>query len=292
MRRIIPTLFVLVGPCFALGDDQPLKTPDWLGPLPHEHDNQATADAIHAHNSYDANASFGAVVGHYESELHNASVVGVTFSEGADGKGGALIRASQKSLSCSVQIRSDSATQTHVDVDCVLPEPERSSLSSSAPAKFPTGVPAVTEPHRPGKWQVSESKSPFDDSHTVVMSLAAENRITGWLATSLPQLLLRCKEGQTEVFIATGMPASVEFGEYHTVRLRYDTEAPTSTVMNQSTDNKSLFFVDPMPSILRMWKAQTLVVGFTPFNASPVTVRFELSGLSTAIQPLRKACGW
>jgi hypothetical protein len=90
------------------------------------------------------------------------------------------------------------------------------------------------------------------------------------------------------------MPATVEVGEFerHTVRLRYDDDAATSVVMAQSTDNKALFFPDPMSSIIRMWSAQMLLVGFTPFNASPVMIRFDVSGLPFAIQPLREACGW
>jgi hypothetical protein len=138
------------------------------------------------------------------------------------------------------------------------------------------------------------SKSQFDDSRTVVLSLGAENRIQGWLATAVPQLLLRCREGRTEMFVAVGMPATVEPGEFerHTVRLRYDDEAPISVVTNQSTDNKSLFFPDAISSIVRMWNSHILLVGFTPFNASPVTVRFDVSGLPLAVQPLREACGW
>jgi type VI secretion system protein VasI len=144
------------------------------------------------------------------------------------------------------------------------------------------------------KWHVSEAKSQFDDSRTVVLTLAADNRIKGWLATSTPQLILRCQERKTEVYIATGMPASVEYGEIrrHTVRLRYDDGVAKSMLMTQSTDNQALFFPNPVSNIRRMLSSQTLVVGFTPFNGSPVTIRFDVSDLASAIGPFRGVSRW
>jgi type VI secretion system protein VasI len=90
------------------------------------------------------------------------------------------------------------------------------------------------------------------------------------------------------------MAAAVEQGavDLHTVRLRYGNDAAFTILMSQSTDNRSLFFPDPMMKIIGMWNIQQLVVGFTPFNANPVAIRFDVSGLANAIQPLRDACGW
>jgi hypothetical protein len=174
----------------------------------------------------------------------------------------------------------------------------RHSLPSGAAAsisavKAPAPVQPVSEA-RPGKWRVSKSKSQFDDSPTVVLALRAENSIRGWLTTSIPVLFIRCQERRTEVYVATGMQASVESGgsNLHTVRLRYGDDAAYATPMSESTDNKSLFFIDPTNDIRRMWNVQSLLVGFTPFNANPVTIRFDVSGLPIAIQPLREACGW
>ncbi len=117
-----------------------------------------------------------------------------------------------------------------------------------------------------GKWRVSKSKSQFDDSQTVVLTLAAENSIKGWLATSIPQLILRCQEGRTKAYVVTGMPAAVEYGEVerHTVRLRYGEDAAFSVLMSQSTDNKSLFFPDPVMKIVGLWNVPVLLVGFIP----------------------------
>jgi type VI secretion system protein VasI len=128
----------------------------------------------------------------------------------------------------------------------------------------------------------------------VVLSIAEANPVSGWLATSVPRLYLRCQEKRTEAFIVTGMSASVETGAFqlHTVRLRYDEDAATSLLMSDSTNDKALFFPNSVAQVTRMLSAKTLLVGLTPFNASPVSFSFDLEGLATAIEPLREACGW
>jgi type VI secretion system protein VasI len=176
----------------------------------------------------------------------------------------------------------------------LVPIQEKLSIRTDLPAPSSSLKSAAAGTSQAGKWQVSEAKSKFDDSRTVVLRLAAENGIKGWLANSIPQLIVRCQERKTEVYVVTGMPASVEYGEFqrHTVRLRYDDDAAITITSSESTDNKALFIPDAMSSIRRMWTGHALVVGLTPFNANPVTIEFDISGLSSAIQPLREACGW
>jgi len=108
-------------------------------------------------------------------------------------------------------------------------------------AKSPARVDPINVA-QPGKWRLIKSKSQFDDSQTVVLSLLAENTIRGWLITSIPVLFLRCQEKRTEAYIATGMPASVETGgmDFHTVRVRFGDEAAVVTAMsNLRTTNPS-----------------------------------------------------
>jgi len=173
-------------------------------------------------------------------------------------------------------------------------------LPESAAAARASAMRVAVEQHLPqppagsGKWHVSETKSEFDDSRTVVLSLDAENAVSGWIATATPKLVLRCKEGKTEAYVVTGMPATVETGELqrHTVRIRYDDNAAATVLMAQSTDNKALFFPSPISSIRHMLGSRMLIVGFTPFNANPVTARFVVEGLEAAVKPLRASCRW
>ena len=126
--RLLPLAFLILTHARAV--DQPLQFPSWLTPFPHEHDDQSASGADRLHTGYDAGTLLG-VIGHYETVLHRAAEVGVTYREDGDGSGGAIFRASQNRTSCTVQIR-QAATQAHVEVDCVL-KPETKSVRVAAP---------------------------------------------------------------------------------------------------------------------------------------------------------------
>jgi hypothetical protein len=145
-----------------------------------------------------------------------------------------------------------------------------------------------------GKWQVFTSKSEFDNSTTVTLSLDAENYVEGWLTNTLPTLVLRCEEKEIDVFIDLGTSADVEYGLYDsaTVRVRFDQNQAIEMVTNESTDNEALFFSDPYGMIISLLQNREMVFGFTPFNADPVVTKFDLQGLAAVIEPLKQSCSW
>jgi len=150
---------------------------------------------------------------------------------------------------------------------------------------------------KPGKWKSTKSTSSFDDSETVVLSLAAENQIQAWPgSTSTPTLALRCKEGRFEAYIAAGMQGKLEFGQHGqdigvSMRGRYDQGETNRYLMSKSTDGRTFFFSNPNIEIVKMLVHSTLVLEFTPFNSNPVEMRFDLSGLSAVADNLH-TCGW
>jgi hypothetical protein len=153
-----------------------------------------------------------------------------------------------------------------------------------------------TRKEGPGNWHLSTSVSSFDDSRTVVLILSAGNQITGWPGiTNTPMLALRCKEGNVEAYVSTGMQAKLEFGQYGTdlgvsMRGRFDKDKPNYYLMSKSTDGKMFFFPNPIWEIKSMLDHSSLVLGFTPFNSNPVEMHFDLTGLGRVIKPLRDAC--
>jgi type VI secretion system protein VasI len=159
-----------------------------------------------------------------------------------------------------------------------------------------TIVPSKTSSPKPfiGKWQVSTGKSEFDDSTTVVLSLEAEDFIEGWLTTTLPTLVLRCKEREMNVYVNVGTQSNVESGldDAATVRVRFDRGQAFEMVASESTDGEALFFRDPYGMIIAMLQSKEMVFGFTPFNADPAVTTFDLRGLSNAIEPLKQSCNW
>jgi hypothetical protein len=134
----------------------------------------------------------------------------------------------------------------------------------------------------------------MDDSPSVIFSLEAENAITGWLKTTKPTLIARCLEHKTELYVVTDMSAKPELGNYqeYTVNLRFDEEKPRSEMWSESTDNKALFAGRAIPLMRRIAKAKTMRVRFTPFNASPQTITFDVRGFDAHLPLIAKTCGW
>jgi hypothetical protein len=164
-----------------------------------------------------------------------------------------------------------------------LPNP-----TSSPNKTIPTDSPAT------GKWRASTEESEFDNSTTVVLALDAEDYIQGWLDTTRPKLILRCKEGKIDVYVNVGTQSNVEYGLYDaaTVRVRFDQNQAVELIANESTDGEALFFQDPYGMIIAMLQSRQMIFGFTPFNADPVTTTFDLRGLSNVIPPLKMSCNW
>jgi hypothetical protein len=132
------------------------------------------------------------------------------------------------------------------------------------------------------KWrEPPRERSKIDDSEVIVLKLQAENVIHGWLATQRPELVVRYKEGDFDVYIVTGMPANPELGtDDFTVRIRLDKQKAYTEQWSESTDRRSLFSPDPVDLVSRMADSKFMIFEFTPFNASPQVIPFEVRGLA------------
>jgi hypothetical protein len=184
--------------------------------------------------------------------------------------------------------------------------PSRSATSSPATSSSPQAQPAANQPAPAGrtspappppvtdKWVRAETTSQMDDSKGVVFQLEGESEIEGWLHRQRPSLVLRCHEGKAEAYMVTGMPASVESGEFHrhTVSVRFDENRTQSQMWGQSTDDKALFAPQPVSFIKGVAGAKRLRLQFTPFNASPVIAEFDVTGFGKYIGDIAKACRW
>jgi type VI secretion system protein VasI len=144
-----------------------------------------------------------------------------------------------------------------------------------------------------GKWTIETDVSKFDDTKSVSLSLAANEKINGWLGKSyLPALNIRCRERKTEAYIDFGMSPAAETELYDaaTLQFRIDKQPPFKAIATKSSDGNVLFLKDPMSFIKRLLKAEHLLVRFTPFSSSPQEASFSIAGLEQAIVPLTEAC--
>lgn len=171
-------------------------------------------------------------------------------------------------------------------IQTLIIETTIAQFTLDAPTTIPSQVFSV------GKWQTEIETSSFDDSKIVVLTLVAENEIQAWLETTRPVLALRCKEQKFEIYVNTGTSFDVESGvdDAATVRLRFDKAEAETWHLNQSTDGKAVFFHEQQYILDQILTHDTMIFGFTPFNAPPVETSFDLRGIREAIKPLAEAC--
>lgn len=143
-----------------------------------------------------------------------------------------------------------------------------------------------------GKWTVQTSVNPLDDSQTVLASLEADTESTIRLQGSLlPQLVVRCKRGDLEIYAITGTGAEKDGKDgKSTVTLRYDKQTAVDVRMDQSAEGDALFWPDAAANAKLMLGAERLRVAFTPTNAKPAFLQFDLRGFALVHQQLAEAC--
>jgi hypothetical protein len=140
------------------------------------------------------------------------------------------------------------------------------------------------------KWKAEDSTSEMDSSKGYIASLEAENMIKGWLKVDTPTLIARCKEGEIDIYIRTGMAANVEYGGGHTVRLRFDDGSPIKQKWSEATNNEALFSSSPKDLAQRIAKAKTFKFEFVPFNGSTQVAQFNVQGFQEHLDKLLATC--
>ena len=148
---------------------------------------------------------------------------------------------------------------------------------------IPLVVPPVTEDGGDvfGDWVVSESLDPMDDSPRVFALLDAQKQDIFSDIT----LIARCSSNRTEVY--------VDWDDYladdrQTVAYRFPPTSMRQERWSVSTDNTATFASRPIPLLV----SQQLVMRTTPYNESPVTAIFDLTGARHAIGKVAEACNW
>jgi hypothetical protein len=155
------------------------------------------------------------------------------------------------------------------------------------PASRPPAAPLERERPPAGAWRRGDMLDP-------TYALDSSNAVDGWLTSKQPTLVVRCHEGKTEVYVATDLNVSTEYGKrnLHTVRLGFDAQPPMQELWSESTDDKALFAPDGVAIARRLGTAQKLTFEFTPFNAKPGAASFNLTGSDGVVASVAKACGW
>lgn len=146
-----------------------------------------------------------------------------------------------------------------------------------------------------GDWLVREDVNPIDDSRRVVLVLEAESGKARF--GQLVRLVARCQSDKTEVYIKwydyLGNDSSGVYEEWKFVTERVGERKSVRRKWPVSTDNSATFAPNsPIALLKQIATAERFVAQVTPYNESPVTAIFQVTGLRQALVPLAAACNW
>lgn len=142
-----------------------------------------------------------------------------------------------------------------------------------------------------GKWIADSEVSPMDDLTTFYLELDAEEKIEGLRKKITPTLYIRCRNNETDLFIALDTFLSVSRSGV-SVATRLDSEKAEELDWSVMSNGKTVFIHKPVPFIRKMMKHDTLLVHVKPMVTDSHLLKFDIRGLSEAIKPICEACGW
>ena len=150
-----------------------------------------------------------------------------------------------------------------------------------------------SDPFSGPKWIGSRQPVWVDGSRTIQFELPAENDVLVWRDRVRPVLTVRCLSARTEAFVVVNWPPSVEEdADHHTARISFDDEAEIMEPWVRSVGYDALFAPDGVALARQLASVQKMRFGFTPYNASPALVEFDVRGFDELIDPLARTCKW
>jgi type VI secretion system protein VasI len=146
----------------------------------------------------------------------------------------------------------------------------------------------------PSGWQLGTGISPMDDSPTVTLSLPSQELLSGPVKTTRPELVARCAENKTTLYIHTGLPLATEYGRYYQsrVRLRIDQRQPETEFWLESSDFSAIYAPGAIPLLRKLADARSLRVEVTAFRGRSQVLTFNVKGLDFHLGRLASTCGW
>lgn len=144
-----------------------------------------------------------------------------------------------------------------------------------------------------GSWQIASQISPTDGSRSIYLHLDSSALTFDRARQPIrPTLWIRCQNNQTSLYVAW----DAYLGTYHgDVQYGVDS-APLGTASWLLAEDRETMGLwtdgDAIPFIKKLFGSEALVMKVTPYNDRVLTGQFELTGIETAVAPVREACGW
>ena len=156
-------------------------------------------------------------------------------------------------------------------------------LASSATAQRATR-PASTDP-----WEVTE----LTNRPSLTLELPALNTVRAARAAAFevrPVLLVRCQDGQLDVFVAAGSVLDSDDNVMTPVRIQWGSEAPAESRWSRSTDSTSAFAPDPRAQLRQLVSNPELRLEIRPSGKAAQLIRFNARGLERHMSQVDGAC--
>lgn len=142
-------------------------------------------------------------------------------------------------------------------------------------------------------WHLTQKTNEMDGTREVLLTREAETEIQGFMGKTRPYIAIQCLQGKPEVFVNVGKTMQSDYDHYGTsgVRVKFDASGPTRQRWTESTDNVALFSPAPSKLIKELTSTDVFLFEFTPFQETPETVKFDVSGLRAQLRSVANVCG-
>lgn len=153
----------------------------------------------------------------------------------------------------------------------------------------------ITTPVDTSSWRVTSETSPVDDTTKVFLTSPALEESRGkYGKPSRFTLMIACRENSTNIWVHFGGHFMSDY-QHGRVTYRVDKKTAQRKQFKESNNHEALGLWNggaSIPFIKSLFGANRLFVQATPHSESAVDAEFDITGLETAIQPLRESCNW
>src|SRR3989441_1587909 len=124
----------------------------------------------------------------------------------------------------------------------------------------------------------------------IALELKGENDMGVCMNRVRQSFALRGLSHNSKVLVVPAGAASTGLNDRHTVRVGFDGGADAQQLWFGSDDHQALFAPDGAAFANQIATARTMRFGFTPYNAKPVVIEFDVRGFDDLIGLVAKTC--
>lgn len=152
--------------------------------------------------------------------------------------------------------------------------------------------PRRAPPTPTNRWQLDTTRSARTDERSVTLRLEAIRPGPASDLKTRSALIIRCRERDLDVYVATGSVLRVE-EETTPVSIRWGTGVVWEMSWNRSSDYRAAFAPEPRRFLKQLLATPDLLVEVQPSDAVPTVITFNARGLDRHTKQLDAACpGW